>query len=396
LFGLASIFVIAAGIRGTADILNPILLAAVITIVVMPLPGRLTDRGLPSWLSFVLTLVVVVGGLLLIMLLMVMPLLDHNGNLPDELNPITQPGSSVDNAPQNDLVMDTPQDEGGADAAQPALSSDTIKQLLNSLSQGNKSSQLRESIISTMVHGVSQLFMVMIIFIFMLSAAISLPSASSLDFRNNNAITRIEDLTQDVRRYMSITTAVNFLVGVGDAIFLMIMGVEYAILWGLLAWVMGYIPTVGFWFALIPPVILAYTQQGLQTAMIVLVGYVLINGSVQNFIQPRMMGQGLGISPVVIFISLFIWGWLLGGIGAILAVPLTLLIIAVLKSFSNTRWMATLMSVPPSKDKGDDKKRDHEDAKDKLKDYWEHTKRTLKGNVDGDVPVDVGDKVVTS
>jgi predicted PurR-regulated permease PerM len=88
---------------------------------------------------------------------------------------------------------------------------------------------------------------------------------------------------------------------------------------------------------MIPPVLVAWQLQGPQTAVLVFLGYVLINGSVQNVVQPRLMGQGLSISPVVVLISLFVWGWLLGGVGAILAVPLTLLIIAILESSKDTR-----------------------------------------------------------
>src|SRR3990172_13221443 len=104
-------------------------------------------------------------------------------------------------------------------------------------------------------------------------------------------------------------------------------------LWGLLAWFMGYIPSIGFLIALVPPVLLAYAQYGLQTALVVLVGYILINGGVQNFIQPKIMGQGLKISPVVVFVGLFMWGFLLGGIGALLAVPLTLLVLVLMENF---------------------------------------------------------------
>jgi predicted PurR-regulated permease PerM len=137
---------------------------------------------------------------------------------------------------------------------------------------------------------------------------------------------------------------------------------------------MGYIPTVGFWIALIPPVLIAWQQQGVQTAIFVFLGYVLINGSVQNFIQPRMMGQGLGISPVIVFISLFVWGWLLGGVGAILAVPLTLLIMAILNSNDNTRFLATLMSLTPAP-----KQEDRTTAKGQLAQHWENIKKDLRG-----------------
>jgi predicted PurR-regulated permease PerM len=106
---------------------------------------------------------------------------------------------------------------------------------------------------------------------------------------------------------------------------------------------MGYIPSIGFIIALIPPVVMAYLQYGLETALIVLVGYILINGGVQNLIQPKLMGNRLSISPVVVFIGLFVWGYLLGGIGAILAVPLTMLVLIIMENFEGTRTLAALM-----------------------------------------------------
>jgi predicted PurR-regulated permease PerM len=219
------------------------------------------------------------------------------------------------------------------------------------------------------------MFMVMLIFIFMLSGAVARSSSSRLGEGTESAMTQTAKLTQDVRRYMSIMTAVNFMVGVGDVVLLWILGVPYAVVWGLLSWLMGYIPSIGFWVALIPPVLIAYSSLGTQTAVIVFLGYVLINGSVQNFLQPKMMGQGLGISPVVVFISLFVWAWLLGGIGAILAVPLTMIIIAVLYNFDNTRWIATLMSMPTS-----DKSDDHQKAQGKLQGLWHRTRNSVQSN----------------
>jgi predicted PurR-regulated permease PerM len=138
--------------------------------------------------------------------------------------------------------------------------------------------------------------------------------------------------------------------------------VEYALLWGLLAWFMGYIPSIGFMIALIPPVLMAYAQFGINTALVVLVGYIVINGGVQNFIQPKIMGQGLKISPVVVFIGLFVWGFLLGGIGAILAVPLTMLVLIMMENFPGTRNLAILMRYT-----GEEKKAEREKAANSLK-----------------------------
>jgi predicted PurR-regulated permease PerM len=143
------------------------------------------------------------------------------------------------------------------------------------------------------------------------------------------------------------------------------VGVDYALLWGLLAWFMGYIPSIGFWIALIPPVLMAYAQYGPQTALIVLAAYVLINGGVQNFVQPKLMGDRLRISPVVVFVGLFIWGYLLGGIGAILAVPMTLLVLIVMESFDGTRTLAVLMRYT-----GEEKKEERQEAAKQVKGLW--------------------------
>jgi predicted PurR-regulated permease PerM len=213
----------------------------------------------------------------------------------------------------------------------------------------------------------------LVIFFFMISAAMTLPGAVRLGLDPNTPIIgRVTHLTEDVRRYMSILTGMNFLVGLGDTLFLLILGVDYALLWGILAWFMGYIPSIGFIIALIPPVLMAYAQYGLQTALIVLVGYILINGGVQNFIQPKIMGQGLKISPVVVFVGLFVWGFLLGGIGAILAVPMTLLVLMIMENFEGTHMLAVLMRYT-----GEAKKEERQKAAEQAKGLWEKARATF-------------------
>jgi predicted PurR-regulated permease PerM len=175
-----------------------------------------------------------------------------------------------------------------------------------------------------------------------------------------------------VRKYITVLTGVNFLVGLGDTVFLLVLGVDYALLWGLLAWFMGYIPSIGFIIALIPPVLMAYAEFGLSTALIVLVGYIVINGGVQNFYQPKVMGQRLKISPVIVFIGLFIWGYLLGGIGAILAVPLTLLVLIIMENFEVTRPLAVLMRYT-----GEENKEERKEAAKHMKGLFNRVKRDI-------------------
>jgi predicted PurR-regulated permease PerM len=226
------------------------------------------------------------------------------------------------------------------------------------------------------------------IFFFMISGAMALPDAVRLGLDPRAPIiSRLTDLTEGVRHYMTILTGINFLVGLGDAIFLSILGVDFAVLWGLLAWFMGYIPSIGFLIALIPPLLMAYAQFGLQTALVVLVGYILINGGVQNFLQPKIMGNGLKINPVVVFVSLFVWGYLLGGIGALLAVPLTLLVLTVLENFETTRVMSTLMRFT-----GAEKKEEEKEAMNQVKGLWRKTKSTF---VSASSPKDDADRKET-
>src|SRR5690606_2671066 len=119
-----------------------------------------------------------------------------------------------------------------------------------------------------------QAFLVMLIFAFMLSSALALPSSARLGLRADHPlIQQAASLTADVRRYITLTTAINFLIGLANTIFLFIMGIELALLWGLLSAFMGYIPAIGFWIAMIPPLVLAFLQDGPMAALAVLIGY---------------------------------------------------------------------------------------------------------------------------
>ena len=321
LVGVASIFLILSGIRETASVINPILLALVITITVLPIPGHLTKRGLPGWLALVLTILSVVLLLGLVIATVFFSVTRLSIELPVYLADAAASAAQV--VPPETLGLESP-----------------VSTTQLTIQFGPVAQTFAATIIDILV----QFGMALFIFFFMISAAMSLPGAVRLGLDPSaSIISRLSTLTGDVRHYMTILTGVNFLVGVGNTAFLWILGVEYAPLWGMLAWFMGYIPSIGFIIALTPPVLLAYAQFGLSTAVTVLIGYVLINGGVQNFIQPKIMGQSLKINPVVVFIGLFVWGYLLGGIGALLAVPLTLLILMIMDNFEGTRPLAILM-----------------------------------------------------
>jgi AI-2 transport protein TqsA len=341
LVALASIFVILFGIQSSASILNPILLAAVITITVLPLPGALTKRGLPGWLALVVSILAVVVTLGLVMVTVFFSVTKLAVELPSYLESASQQG-----------IVDF-----GAQAEEATTS-------IGPLAQGALAATLAL---------LAQFGMALLIFIFMIAAALALPTPSRMGLDPNApVIGRVASLTADVRKYMTVLTGINLLVALGDTLLLLIIGVDYAVLWGLLAWVMGYIPSLGFWIALIPPVFLAYAEFGLPTALFVFAAYVLINGGVQNFVQPKLMGQRLKISPVVVFVGLFIWGFVLGGIGAILAVPMTLLTLLIMENFEGTRPVAILMRYT-----GEEKKEERAAAAKHVQGLWGKVKGTF-------------------
>ena len=360
LVGFAAVFIILFGIRASASIINPILLALVITITILPIPGRLTNRGLPGWLAMVVSILIVVLLLGLIIVTVFFSVTKLSTELPIYLADGSEQAT-------NDLST--------AEGTTLNIQIEEVTQSIGPVAQ---------DLLSSVLNMLVQFGLALIIFFFMLSAALALPTPSRMGLDpNSSIITRVTKLTEDVRKYLTVLTGVNFLVGVGDVIFLWIMGVDYALLWGLLAWFMGYIPSIGFMIALIPPVLMAYAQYGLQTALIVLIGYILINGSVENFYKPKVMGDKLRISPVVVFVGLFVWGYLLGGIGAIMAVPMTMLVLLIMENFEGTRPVAILMRYT-----GEEKKEERQEAADHVKGLWGKTKEKIRSGKQSDNKVD--------
>lgn len=350
----AAVMVLIWGVQNLAGIINPILLALVITIAMLPVPRWFIKRGLPSWLALLLTILLVVGAILALAWLVLVSLGSLNIDV-STFNPFATPAPDAPQTPQ-------------------AIASDIANRLIRQFNISQFANLFGEIIISA-GGAVATMGLTFFVFFFMLYTALSIPNISKLGIKTDSTVVNeVLRLTDDVRRYVVVMTGLNFLVGLANTILLYFLGIPYAILWGLLAWFLGYIPAVGFWLALVPPVLIAYSQDGLTTAAIVFVGYVLINGTVSNLVQPRVMGSNLRISPLIVFISVFVWASLLGTIGAILAIPLTMLIIAVLGSFEQTKWIASLMRYVPGADEQPD-----QEAVSKLRSAWDSVRNSLTG-----------------
>jgi predicted PurR-regulated permease PerM len=158
------------------------------------------------------------------------------------------------------------------------------------------------------------------------------------------ALANFELFGHTIQKYFTIKTFTSMLTGVAITLALVAFQVQYAVLWGFLGFLLNFIPVIGSMLAAIPPILLALFYKEPMTVLWLGVFYVLINNLISNVLEPKIMGDGLGLSPAVIFFSLIFWGWVLGPVGMFLAVPLTMTVKIALDSHPDTRWLGILLS----------------------------------------------------
>ena len=144
-------------------------------------------------------------------------------------------------------------------------------------------------------------------------------------------------------RYLGIKTLVSMVTGLTAGIMTWIIGLDFPLLWAMLAFLLNYVPTIGSIIAAVPTVLMALVQLGLPEATTTAIGFLAINTVYGNILEPRLMGYGVGISPLIVFVGLVFWGWVFGPVGMLLSVPLTMTLKLALESEENTRWIAILI-----------------------------------------------------
>ncbi|MEO8166677.1 MAG: AI-2E family transporter [bacterium] len=157
------------------------------------------------------------------------------------------------------------------------------------------------------------------------------------------AFPQLTKFANDLKRYMFIKTLINLTAGILTALWLSFLGVDFPVLWGFLAFLLHFIPSVGSIVAAVPAVILALIQFGGGPALLTATGYIVIGMILGNVIEPKIMGQRLGLSVLVVFVSLIVWGSMLGVVGALLCIPLTMTVKLACEANENTKWIAVLL-----------------------------------------------------
>jgi predicted PurR-regulated permease PerM len=189
-------------------------------------------------------------------------------------------------------------------------------------------------------------FLVFLILLFILMEFGSFNVKAKAIMTGNDSISYVSTIIQNIRHYLWIKTMLCLLTGVLVYTAFVIIGIDYPLLWALIVALLNYIPNIGSIIAAIPIVLFALVQLGLGSALWTLGSIMLVNNVLGNLIEPRIMGKGLGLSTMVVFLSLLFWGFILGTVGMFLSVPITMTIKIILEQNEKTRWMAILLGTP--------------------------------------------------
>jgi AI-2 transport protein TqsA len=193
----------------------------------------------------------------------------------------------------------------------------------------------------------SSLFLILMIMLFLLSEGSAMMDRLRASVAQDNPqVARLTVIGQSVVLQFGLRAIVNLVTAAGITLLLLLLGVDFPLLWGVLTFFLSFVPYVGLVIAVAPAVLLALAEFGLGRAILVVVAVVVVNVLAENVLSPVLMGRGLDLSATVVFLSFIFWAWLLGGPGAFLALPLTLFVAVMLGSFPETRWLASLMGLP--------------------------------------------------
>lgn len=323
---VAAIFIIFAGVKTAANILVPFLLSIFIAIICNPLVSKASEYKIPKAISVILVIMVFVSIALSLTGLVGQSLNELSRDLPEYRAQLhNQFTWLTDFFVRHDI--------------------DISITLLTEYFDPAAAMGLAADMLSGFGSVMANLFLIILTVVFMLFEASSFPK--KLHFALDDPqmrIQQIERFLSSVNNYIAIKTLVSLATGCIVSIMLWAFGLDFYLLWGVLAFLLNYIPNIGSIIAAVPAMSLAILQLSIGEAGLIGLGYICINMVMGNIVEPRYLGKGLGLSTLVVFLSLIFWGWLLGTVGMLLSVPLTMILKIGLESSPEGRWLAVLLS----------------------------------------------------
>ena len=328
LVGLACVVVIVFGMKYAAGVLNPILLALFIVMGITPTIRWLRRKGLPNWVTLVvmLALILVIG--LLFTSVLAVSLFQFQAKIPVYTERLESLYASV-----NEWL-----------SAQGVNSGD----LLGSLVSPEKLAGIATNIVTAIFSAFGNVLLMFLVVIFMVSEIFEFPVKLRARFGSHSRFGKAAAVFgQETRSYLFIKTWLALIpTAISTAVFYG-LGVDFPLLWGMLFFLLSYIPNIGFILSIIPPFAITLLEQGFTRAIIVVAIVLVINFVVDNLVSPRIMGRGLGLTPLAVLLSLIVWAWVLGPVGALISVPLTILVKRLFfENFESTQFLSDALSAP--------------------------------------------------
>jgi len=323
---LAAVIIVLGGIKIATPVIVPFLLAIFIAIICNPLVALFMCCRVPRTLAvFIVLFLAIIIGLIITSVIgsSVQQLSGSVGVYQEQIR--SQYGGLVTFLQQYNIQ----------------ISSDTLLEYFNPGQAMTMASAMLSSLSGVMANA----FLILLTVVFMLLEGDAMPKKLHFMFKDPEfKLAQLDKFLDSVNKYVAIKTVVSIATGCCIGLMLFIMDVDFYLLWGLIAFLLNYVPNIGSLIAAVPAVIIAGLQHGPLTAGMAAAGYVTVNLVMGNVIEPRFMGKGLGLSTLIVFLSLIFWGWLLGLVGMLLAVPLTMIVKIGLETIDDDNWISILIS----------------------------------------------------
>ncbi len=324
---LASIVIIIAGLKLSASLIVPFLLSIFISLLLMPLLRWLIKKGIPKMVAFFMVIIFVFLLFVSISGLITSQMADLFKNS-DQWQALMVENLKLWIIQLKDLGINIDQD------------------LFFSMFQPQRVFTFILSLVKNASMMLSYSFLIFFTIVFMLLESFSIKM--KIEYLEKNGLTglanRIDLFTEKLNHYFTLKAFTSLLTGIWISVILYIFDVPYPLLWGLGGFMLNFIPVIGSIIAAVPPVLIAFATHGYIDALWIAGWFIVINITIGNVIEPKIMGKGLEISELVVFLSLIFWGWVFGKVGMLLAVPLTMIVKFALEISDSTKWIAVLLS----------------------------------------------------
>jgi len=337
----AALIIVIAGLRESKDFFLPILVAAFVATISFPMLNFLREKRIPAPIAVILTVAVDFVFLAALAVLAVTLV----GDLQEKWNSKYSAEFSTQIRDVSKSLADTLKENGVINAQQKI--DEAVNNNLSNLQniRFEKIWDFGTDVLERVIGFFGATILILILLVFMLSEARMFGRRlDAISQARGPNLAKIINATKDIQRFLAIKTAVSLATGFLAGLLCWAVGLDFYILWGILAFFLNFIPVIGSIVAGVPPTILALLIAGFPSALLVAGGYLLINNFLGNFLEPMLVGRRFGISTLVVVISVVFWGWLWGPIGMLLAVPLTMVLKVILESSDEFRWIGVAIS----------------------------------------------------